>query len=129
MAPVLRRAVNITRSSASIPARLPDGSQQPFFFLRRPAPGVLRQGSQAADLFVEGHELGTEILKAMEFGNLPLRFAERSRARKGLRAMHLAQDTNLRCVPRIVGLGTMTVGLTTAMHDGRNGTRAQITQT
>jgi len=28
-----------------------------------------------------------------------------------------------------VGLGTMTVGLTTAMHDGRNGTGAQITQT
>ncbi len=68
----------------------------------------------------------------MEFGDLPLRFAEGRRARKGLcnrLAMHLAQDTNLRCVPGIVGLGTMTVGLTTAMHDGRNGTGAQITQT
>ena len=53
-------------------------------------------------------------------------------AGKGLRyglAMHLAQNTNLRFVPRIFGLGTMAVGLTATMNNGRDGTGAQITQT
>ena len=124
--------MNITRSSASISRATSRWIAAAVFFLRCPAPGLLLQGSQAADLFVDGDELGTELQKAVEFGNLSLRFAECRRAGKGLRyglAMHLAQNTNLRFVPRIFGLGTMAVGLTATMNNGRDGTGAQITQT
>jgi hypothetical protein len=67
----------------------------------------------------------------VEFGDLRLRFTESGRSGKSLGhgfAAHLTQDTDLRVVPGIVGLGAMTVRLTAAMNDGRNGTRAQITQ-
>jgi hypothetical protein len=41
------------RAVGLLPGLLPDGSQQPFFFLLRPAPTFLRHRAQSTDRVVE----------------------------------------------------------------------------
>src|SRR5437016_10323304 len=59
-------------------ASLPDGSQQSFFFLLRPAAPLLLDRAESTDLFVEGHQVLAELLEAMKLGDLLLGFAQRS---------------------------------------------------
>jgi hypothetical protein len=63
----------------------PDGSQQPFFFLLRPAAALLLDGAQGADLGVEIDQFFTELLEPMKLGDLLLRLAQGLGVGKALR--------------------------------------------
>ena len=52
--------------------QLPDGLQQPFFFLFRPAASCLFDWPEPANLLVDADQLLTEILEPMELVDLIL---------------------------------------------------------
>jgi hypothetical protein len=52
--------------------------QQPFFFLNGPAALLRLARAQRADLLIDADQVLAELLKAMELGDLLLRFAQRS---------------------------------------------------
>src|SRR5207302_824195 len=82
--------------------------------------------TQAADLLLEFDQFLRQSLKAAKLGDFLFGLAYRGGRRQGL-SDRLACD-RLRELPmwamaRVLGLSTMTVGLTTASGDGGNGTR------
>lgn len=114
-----------------LPARSPDGLQQPFFFLVGPATSLLLDGPQLADLFVEGDQILAERLKTMELSDLVLRFSKRGWIGKGLRhgfSAHPASEAELGIMTRIVRFGAMAGWFTAAADNGGNRTGPKITQ-
>jgi hypothetical protein len=81
---------------------------------------------------VDGHQFLAEPLPALEFSDLPLGFAQSGGRGKtfidGL-SVHLAGEAELRIVPRIVPLGTVTSWFSTAAQAGSDGPRSKIGQT
>src|SRR5580704_11705562 len=119
------------RAVGLLPGPLPDGSQQPFFFLLRPAPTFLRDRAQSTDPVVESDEVLTELLEAVKLGDLLLRLAERGRIGKGLGhrlAGHAAREAKLWIVSGVVVFSAVAGRLATASGHGSDGAGSQITQ-
>jgi hypothetical protein len=81
---------------------------------------------------IDGHQLLAELLPALEFRDLPLRFAQSGGSGKTLidgLPVHFAAKAELGIVPGIVGLSTVASRLSAAAHAGGDGTGPKIAQT
>ena len=98
------------RAVGLLPAPPPDGSQQPFFFLVRPAALSLLDRAKSTDLFVEDDQVLAEPLEAVKFGDLLLGLAQGGGIGKSFRhglAGHPASETKLRFTSRVVMFGAV----------------------
>src|SRR5262249_50927404 len=76
-----------------------------------------------------GRGLLAELLEAMKFGDLLLRFAQRNRIGKGFGhglTSHPSSEAKLGIVARVVRLSAMAGWLAASSHNGGNGTRPQV---
>jgi hypothetical protein len=105
--------------------------QQPFFFRVAPAAPLLLYGAKLTDFFVDADQVLTELLEAMKFGDLLLRFAKCGWIGKGLchgLACHSSSQAELGIMARIIWFGAMAGKFTTAPDHGSNRTGPKITQ-
>src|SRR5713226_3611475 len=119
------------RAVGLLPAPPLDGSQQPFFFLLRPAAPLRLDRAESTDLVVEDDQVLAELLEAVKLGHLLLRLAQRRGIGKALRyrlAGHTASEAKLRIMSRVVVFGAVAGRFAAAPGHGGNGTRSQITQ-
>jgi hypothetical protein len=87
--------------------------------------------AKRTDPFVDADQVVAEFLKAMELGDLLLRFAQRGGIGEGFGhacARYSSGQTELRIVAGVVRSGAMAGRFTAAAHHGRDRTGPQVTQ-
>jgi hypothetical protein len=88
--------------------------------------------TQSADPLIDIHQLGTQLLQALVFVDLGLRFVKSGGGSEGFGyrlAVDFASEAELRIVPGIVWFGTVASGFSAATDHGGNRAWAQIAQT
>ena len=88
-------------------------------------------GAQAADPFVDGHQVRAQLLEAAELGNLAVGLAALGRIGQGLLdglAAELVRETHLGAVAGMVVLGAGAVGFAAAAEGGMDGTGAEVAE-
>ena len=88
-------------------------------------------GAQAADPFVDGHQVRAQLLEAAELGNLAVSLAALGRIGQGLLAglaAELVRKTHLGAVAGIVVLGAGAVGFAATAEGGMDGTGAEVAE-
>ena len=87
--------------------------------------------AQAADPFVDGHQVRAQLLEAAELSNLTLGLAALGRISQGLLdgpAAELVRETHLGAVAGMVVLGAGAVGFAAAAEGGMDGTGAKVAE-
>ena len=118
-------------AGGSVRVQFPDGLQQPFFFLLRPAAPLALDRTQLANLLIEANQLGAEFLESMKLSDFLLRFAQGNGIGERFGNRLTRRPTGqpeLRIVAGVARFGAMAGGLTAAPHNGGDRTGSQIAQ-